>query len=76
MSTLVDIGYHPNDLVNPNTMTDYGKFKRLINIFQLEDKLKETINEISEKGYIYSRLTRYVSVERIKWEDNFTSLLF
>lgn len=31
---------------------------------------------ISEKGYIYSRLTRYVSVERIKWDDNFTNLLF
>ena len=40
MSTLVDIGYRPKDLVNPNTMTDYGKLKRLIDIFQLEDKLK------------------------------------
>ena len=76
MSTLVDTGDRPEDLVDPNTMTDYGKLKRLIEIFQLEEKLQETINEISEVGFVYSRLTWYVSAERIKWYDNFTNLLY
>lgn len=38
--------------------------------------MQETINEISEKGFVYSRLTWYVSAERIKWYDNFTNLLY
>lgn len=38
--------------------------------------MQETINEISEVGFVYSRLTWYVSAERIKWYDNFTNLLY
>ena len=76
MSQLVDTGKRPKVMVDPNTMTDYGKLKRLIEIFQLEEKLQETINEISEVGFVYSRLTWYVSAERIKWYDNFTNLLY
>ena len=76
MSQLVDTGKRPKVMVDPNTMTDYGKLKRLIEIFQLEEMLQGTLDKVTEDGYVYSRLTRYISAEQIKWYDNFINLLY
>ena len=73
MSTLVDTGERPEDLVDPNTMTDYGKLKRLIEIDKMEESRLSTIHEITEKGYIRGTI---VSHERIMDYDNFVSLLY
>ncbi len=76
MSTLVDTGYRPDDLVDPNTMTDYGKLKRLIEIDNRKENRLQIIHEIAEKGYIYGILVSHFPAERIMDYDNFVSLLY
>ena len=76
MSTLVDTGYRPEDLVDPNTMTDYGKLKRLIEIDNMEENRLRIIHEITEKGYIQGILVGHFPAERIMDYDNFVSLLY
>ena len=76
MSTLVDTGYRPDDLVDPNTMTDYGKLKRLIEIDNMEEYRLHVIHEIAEKGFIYGTLVSHFPAERIMDYDNFVSLLY
>ena len=76
MSTLVDTGYRPEDLVDPNTMTDYGKLKRLIEIDNMEENRLRIIHEITEKGYIQGILVSHFPAERIMDYDNFISLLY
>ncbi len=76
MSTLVDTGYRPEDLVDPNTMTDYGKLKRLIEIDRMEESRLSTIHEIAEKGYILGTVVSHFPAERIMDYDNFVSLLY
>ena len=76
MSTLVDTGYRPEDLVDPNTMTDYGKLKQLIEIDNMEENRLRIIHEITEKGYIQGILVGHFPAERIMDYDNFVSLLY
>ena len=76
MSTLVDTGDRPEDLVDPNTMTDYGKLKRLIEIDNMEENRLRIIHEIIEKGYIQGILVSHFPAERIMDYDNFVSLLY
>ena len=76
MSTLVDTGYRPDNLVDPNTMTDYGKLKRPIEIDNRKENRLQIIHEIAEKGYIYSTLVSHFPAERIMDYDNFVSLLY
>ena len=76
MSTLVDTGERPEDLVDPNTMTDYGKLKRLIEIDKMEESRLSTIHEITEKGYIRGTIVSHFPAERIMDYDNFVSLLY
>ena len=76
MSTLVDTGYRPDDLVDPNTMTDYGKLKRLIEIDNMEESRLQIIHEIAEKGFTYGTLVSHFPAERIMDYDNFVSLLY
>lgn len=76
MSTLVDTGYRPDDLVDPNTMTDYGKLKRLIEIDNRKENRLQIIHEIAERGYIYGTLVSHFPAERIMDYDNFVSLLY
>ena len=76
MSTLVDTGERPEDLVDPNTMTDYGKLKRLIEIDRMEENRLSTIHEIAEKGYILGTVVSHFPAERIMDYDNFVSLLY
>ena len=76
MSTLVDTGYRHDDLVDPNTMTDYGKLKRLIEIDNMEENRLQIIHEIAEKGFIYGTLVSHFPAERIMDYDNFVSLLY
>ena len=76
MSTLVDTGYRPDDLVDPNTMTDYSKLKRLIEIDSMEENRLKNIHEIAEEGFIYGTLVSHFPAERIMDYYNFVSLLY
>ena len=76
MSMLVDTGKRPKSMVDPNTMTDYGKLKRLIEIDNMEEHRLHVIHEIAEKGFIYGTLVCHFPAERIMDYDNFVSLLY
>jgi hypothetical protein len=76
MSTLVDTGSKPKDMVDPNTMTDYGKLKRLIRIDKTEGKRTEIIHSIAEKGFMKARLVSHFPAERMMEFGNFVSLLY
>ena len=76
MSQLVDTGKRPKVMVDPNTMTDYGKLKRLIEIDRMEESRLSTIHEIAEKGYILGTVVSHFPAERIMDYDNFVSLLY
>ena len=76
LSTLVDTGSKPKDMVDPNTMTDYGKLKRLIRIDKTEGKRTEIIHSIAEKGFMKARLVSHFPAERMMEFGNFVSLLY
>ena len=76
MSQLVDTGKRPKVMVDLNTMTDYGKLKRLIEIDNMEENRLRIIHEITEKGYIEGILVSHFPAERIMDYDNFVSLLY
>jgi hypothetical protein len=76
LSTLIDKGKRPKEMVDPNTMTDYGKLKRLIRIDKTEGKRTEIIHDIAEKGFIKARLVSHFPAERMMEFGNFVSLLY
>ena len=76
MSTLVDTGKKPDELIDPNTMTDYGKLKRLIRIDKTEGKRTEIIHNIVEEGFIKARVVSHFPAERMMEFGNFVSLLY
>ena len=76
MSMLIGSGKRPKSMVDPNTMTDYGKLKRLIEIDNMEEHRLHVIHEIAEKGFIYGTLVSHFPAERIMDYDNFVSLLY
>ena len=75
-NNLVGLGSRPKELVDPNTMTDYGKLKRLIKIDKSEGKRIEVIHDIAEKGFIKARLVSHFPAERMMEFGNFVSLLY
>ena len=76
MSTLVDTGSRPEDMVDPNTKTDYKKLRNLIEIGNMTEERRQTIYDIVHTGYIFSTINSYFPAESITDIDNFVSLLF
>ncbi len=76
MSTLVDTGRKPEEMVDPNTKTDYKKLRNLIEIGNMTEERRQTIYDIVHTGYTISTLNSYFPAESITDEDNFISLLF
>ena len=76
MSTLIDTGKKPKEMVDPNTKTDYKKLRNLIEIGNMTEERRQTIYDIVHTGYTISTLNSYFSAESITDEDNFISLLF
>ena len=76
LSNLVGVGQRPEELIDPNTMTDYGKLKRLIEIDQLEGDRLNVIHDIAEHGFIYGQIVSHFPAERMMEFGNFVSLLY
>ena len=76
LSNLVSLGRRPKELIDPNTMTDYGKLKKLIRIDKTEGKRTEIIHGIAEKGFLKARLVSHFPAERMMEFGNFVSLLY
>ena len=76
MSNLIGLGQRPDEIVDPNTMTDYGKMKRLIEIDQMEGDRLNVIHNIAEHGFIYGQIVSHFPAERMMEFGNFVSLLY
>jgi len=76
MSTLIDTGRKPEEMVDPNTKTDYKKLRNLIEIGNMTEERRQTIYDIVHTGYTYATINSYFPAESITDEDNFVSLLF
>ena len=76
MSTLVNTGKKPKEMVDPNTKTDYKKLRNLIEIGNMTEERRQTIYDIVHTGYTIATINSYFPAESITDADNFISLLF
>ena len=72
----ITLGKSPEQMIDPNTRTDYNKMKKLIQLDKLDGNRKGVLRKITEEGQIITNLiTTFPAIEITKPEI-FPSLLF
>ena len=71
-----ETGEAPEEMIDPNTKTDYNKMKKLLQLDKLDGNRKVVILEIAEKGKIISNLETTFPAETLTNPNMFVSLLF
>ena len=66
----------PKQMIDPNTMTDYNKMKKLLQLDKLDGDRKGIIRTIAETGQIVTSLENTFPASRLTNPQTFTSLLF
>ena len=69
-------GEGPEEMIDPNTKTDYNKMKKLLRLDKLDGDRKGVIRTIAEKGEIIVNLKETFSARDITKPEVFPSLLF
>ena len=69
-------GQPPEEMIDPNTRTDYGKMRRLIRLDKLDGDRKGVIRSIAETGQIVTKLEETFPAHKITDSKIFPSLLF
>ena len=69
-------GHGPEEMIDPNTKTDYNKMKRLLQLDKLDGDRKGVIRTIAEEGEIVCRLEESFPARKITDPEVFPSLLF
>ena len=72
----MDSGEAPKQMIDPNTMTDYNKMKKLLQLDKLDGNRKGIICTIAETGQIVTSLENTFPASRLTNPQTFTSLLF
>lgn len=72
----MDNGCSPRQMIDPNTRTDYGKMKKLLQFDKLDGERKGIIRKIAEEEQIVSQLYESFSAYQIPKAEIFPSLLF
>ena len=72
----MDAGCPPEEMIDPNTRTDYGKMKKLLQFDKLDGERKGIIRKIAEEGQIVTQLYESFSAYQIPKAEIFPSLLF
>ena len=72
----MDYGQAPEQMIDPNTKTDYGKMKKLLQFDKLDGERKGIIRKIAEEGQIVAQLKEQFSAYQIPKAEIFPSLLF
>ena len=72
----MDNGCSPRQMIDPNTRTDYGKMKKLLQFDKLDGERKGIIRKIAEEEQIVTQLYESFSVYQIPKAEIFPSLLF
>ena len=66
----------PLDMVDPNTKTDYGKMKKLLQLDKLDGNRKGIVHKIAEQGEIAARVETSFPARMLVKPKMFTSLIF
>ena len=69
-------GTGPEEMIDPNTKTDYNKMKKLLQLDKLDGNRKGVIRTIAENGEIMCRLEETFPAHEITKPEVFPSLLF
>lgn len=69
-------GKAPEDMIDPNTMTDYAKMKKIIYLDKLESDRRDMLKQITNQGYIWAELKESFPAEALVDPDLFPSLLY
>ena len=72
----MDSGRPPRIMIDPNTKTDYGKMKKLLQFDKLDGERRGIIHKIAEEGQIITQLYESFSAYQIPKAEIFPSLLF
>ena len=72
----MDNGCSPRQMIDPNTRTDYGKMKKLLQFDKLDGERKGIIRKIAEEDQIVTQLYESFSAYQIPKAEIFPSLLF
>lgn len=72
----IRFGKAPDEMVDPNTMTDYAKMKKIIFLDKLQGDRKSVLKEIINQGYIWAELRECFPAEDLVDPDLFPSLLY
>lgn len=76
LNRVIQTGKSPEDMIDPNTRTDYKKMKKLIQLDKLDGNRRGVLHQISQDGHIYATLAESFPAERMADKQNFVSLLF
>ena len=76
LNRVMQTGESPEQMIDPNTKTDYAKMRRLIQIDALDNYRRNIIHEVTEKGFIIAELKESFDASRLIDRENFISLLF
>ena len=76
LSNYMDAGCPPEEMIDPNTRTDYGKMKKLLQFDKLDGERKGIIRKIAEEEQIVTQLYESFSAYQIPKAEMFPSLLF
>ena len=72
----MNTGTGPEEMIDPNTKTDYNKMKKLLQLDKLDGDRKGVIRTIAENGEILCRLEETFPAHKITDPEVFPSLLF
>ena len=72
----MNAGKSPDQMIDPNTRTDYNKMKKLIQLDRLDGDRKGVLRRITEEGQIVTTLYSTFPAKEITKPEIFPSLLF
>lgn len=72
----ITLGRSPEQMIDPNTRTDYNKMKKLIQLDKLDGDRKGVLRRITEEGQIITNLVTTFPATEITKPEIFPSLLF
>ena len=72
----IRFGKAPEEMIDPNTMTDYAKMKKIIFLDKLQGDRKSVLKEIINQGYIWAELRENFPAEALIDPALFPSLLY
>ena len=72
----IQLGESPEQMIDPNTKTDYNKMKKLIQLDRLDGNRQGVLRKITEEGKILTSLYPSFSADELTKPDIFPSLLF